>query len=171
MGWRVQHNDTLVVLLGDRQLAVPTGIRMGGARDVVRGAGSALRRRNAGLEWVKWQVCVERDIDVGGRAFGGVAGAVACGERHRRRDQRAGAAALAERKSARIEEVAASHASMVSHPEAVTQLILSAVEETAAAGREDVTVVPAGSSDPAPTSANRCVAMNGAARVIWSAWT
>jgi hypothetical protein len=32
--------------------------------------------------------------------------------------------------NARIEEVAASHASMVSQPEAVTQLILSAVEET-----------------------------------------
>jgi len=37
---------------------------------------------------------------------------------------------MAERGNARIEEVAASHASMVSHPEAVTQLILSAVEET-----------------------------------------
>ena len=32
--------------------------------------------------------------------------------------------------NARIEEVAASHASMVSQPEAVTRLILSAVEET-----------------------------------------
>jgi pimeloyl-ACP methyl ester carboxylesterase len=37
---------------------------------------------------------------------------------------------MAERGNARIEEVAASHASMVSQPEAVTQLILSAVEET-----------------------------------------
>ena len=37
---------------------------------------------------------------------------------------------MAERGSARIEEVAASHASMVSHPEAVTRLILSAVDET-----------------------------------------
>jgi hypothetical protein len=36
---------------------------------------------------------------------------------------------MAERGNARIEEVAASHASMVSQPEAVTQ-ILSAVEET-----------------------------------------
>jgi pimeloyl-ACP methyl ester carboxylesterase len=37
---------------------------------------------------------------------------------------------MAERGNARIEEVAASHASMVSQPEAVTRLILSAVEET-----------------------------------------
>jgi pimeloyl-ACP methyl ester carboxylesterase len=37
---------------------------------------------------------------------------------------------MAKRGNARIEEVAASHASMVSQPEAVTQLILSAVEET-----------------------------------------
>jgi hypothetical protein len=36
---------------------------------------------------------------------------------------------MAKRANARIEEVAASHASMVSHPEAVTRLILSAVEE------------------------------------------
>jgi pimeloyl-ACP methyl ester carboxylesterase len=42
----------------------------------------------------------------------------------------AGQRFMAERGNARIEEVAASHASMVSHPEAVTQLILSAVEET-----------------------------------------
>jgi hypothetical protein len=40
---------------------------------------------------------------------------------------------MAERGNARIEEVAASHASMVSQPEAVTRLILSAVEATAAA--------------------------------------
>jgi hypothetical protein len=37
---------------------------------------------------------------------------------------------MAERGNARIEEVVASHASMVSHPEAVTRLILRAVEET-----------------------------------------
>ena len=37
---------------------------------------------------------------------------------------------MAERAKARIEEVAASHASMVSQPEAVTRLILSAVEAT-----------------------------------------
>jgi pimeloyl-ACP methyl ester carboxylesterase len=37
---------------------------------------------------------------------------------------------MAERANARIEEVAASHASMVSQPEAVTRLILSAVEAT-----------------------------------------
>jgi len=37
---------------------------------------------------------------------------------------------MAERGNAHIEEVAASHASMVSQPEAVTRLILSAVEET-----------------------------------------
>jgi hypothetical protein len=37
---------------------------------------------------------------------------------------------MAERGNARIEEVEASHASMVSQPEAVTQLILSAVEAT-----------------------------------------
>jgi pimeloyl-ACP methyl ester carboxylesterase len=37
---------------------------------------------------------------------------------------------IAERGNARIEEVTASRASMVSQPEAVTQLILSAVEET-----------------------------------------
>jgi pimeloyl-ACP methyl ester carboxylesterase len=42
----------------------------------------------------------------------------------------AGQRFMAERGNARIEEVAASHASMVSQPEAVTQLILSAVEET-----------------------------------------
>ena len=37
---------------------------------------------------------------------------------------------MAERGNAQIEEVAASHASMVSQPEAVTRLILSAVEAT-----------------------------------------
>ncbi len=37
---------------------------------------------------------------------------------------------MAERANARIQEVAASHASMVSQPEAVTRLLLSAVEET-----------------------------------------
>jgi pimeloyl-ACP methyl ester carboxylesterase len=42
----------------------------------------------------------------------------------------AGQRYMAERGNARIEEVAASHASMVSQPDAVTQLILSAVEET-----------------------------------------
>ena len=42
----------------------------------------------------------------------------------------AGQRFMAERGNARIEEVAASHASMVSQPEAVTQLILSAVKET-----------------------------------------
>ena len=36
----------------------------------------------------------------------------------------------AERASARIEEVAASHASMVSQPEVATRLVLSAVEAT-----------------------------------------
>jgi pimeloyl-ACP methyl ester carboxylesterase len=42
----------------------------------------------------------------------------------------AGQRFMAERGNAHIEEVAASHASMVSQPEAVTQLILSAVEAT-----------------------------------------
>ena len=42
----------------------------------------------------------------------------------------AGQRFVAERGNARIEEVAASHASMVSQPEAVKRLILSAVEET-----------------------------------------
>jgi pimeloyl-ACP methyl ester carboxylesterase len=42
----------------------------------------------------------------------------------------AGQRFMAERGNARIEEVATSHASMVSQPEAVRQLILSAVEET-----------------------------------------
>jgi pimeloyl-ACP methyl ester carboxylesterase len=42
----------------------------------------------------------------------------------------AGQRFMAERGNARIEEVAASHASMVSQPEALTQMILSAVEET-----------------------------------------
>ena len=42
----------------------------------------------------------------------------------------AGQRFMAERGNARIEEVAASHASMVSQPEALTRLILSAVEET-----------------------------------------
>jgi pimeloyl-ACP methyl ester carboxylesterase len=42
----------------------------------------------------------------------------------------AGQRFMAERGNARIQEVAASHASMVSQPEAVTRLILSAVEET-----------------------------------------
>jgi len=42
----------------------------------------------------------------------------------------AGQRFMAKRGNARMEEVAASHASMVSQPEAVTQLILSAVEET-----------------------------------------
>src|SRR6266496_18227 len=42
----------------------------------------------------------------------------------------AGQRFMAERGNARIEEVAASHASMVSQPEAVTRLVLSAVEAT-----------------------------------------
>jgi pimeloyl-ACP methyl ester carboxylesterase len=42
----------------------------------------------------------------------------------------AGQRFMAERGKARVEEVTASHASMVSQPEAVTRLILSAVEET-----------------------------------------
>ena len=42
----------------------------------------------------------------------------------------AGQRFMAERGNARIEGVAASHASMVSQPEAVTRLILSAMEET-----------------------------------------
>jgi pimeloyl-ACP methyl ester carboxylesterase len=42
----------------------------------------------------------------------------------------AGQRFMAERGNARIEEVAAAHASMVSQPEAVTRLILSAVEAT-----------------------------------------
>jgi pimeloyl-ACP methyl ester carboxylesterase len=42
----------------------------------------------------------------------------------------AGQRFMAERGNAQIKEVTASHASMVSQPEAVTQLILSAVEET-----------------------------------------
>jgi hypothetical protein len=42
----------------------------------------------------------------------------------------AGQRFMAERGNARIEEVATSHASMVSQPEAVTRLILSAIEET-----------------------------------------
>ena len=54
----------------------------------------------------------------------------------------AGQRFMAERGNARIEEVAASHASMVSQPEAVTRLILSAVEETSAAGHGGVTAVP-----------------------------
>jgi hypothetical protein len=37
---------------------------------------------------------------------------------------------MAERAKAQIEEVAASHASMVSQPDAVTRLILGAVEAT-----------------------------------------
>ena len=37
---------------------------------------------------------------------------------------------MAERGNAKIEELAASHASMVSQPEAVTRLILSALEAT-----------------------------------------
>jgi pimeloyl-ACP methyl ester carboxylesterase len=45
----------------------------------------------------------------------------------------AGQRFMAERANAQTEEVAASHASMVSQPEAVTRLILSAVEATAAA--------------------------------------
>ena len=45
----------------------------------------------------------------------------------------AGQRFMAERGNAQIDEVAASHASMVSQPEAVTRLILSAVEATAAA--------------------------------------
>jgi pimeloyl-ACP methyl ester carboxylesterase len=42
----------------------------------------------------------------------------------------AGQRFMAERGNAQIEEVAASHVSMVSQPEAVTRLILSAVEAT-----------------------------------------
>ena len=47
----------------------------------------------------------------------------------------AGQRFMAERGNARIEEVAASHASMVSQPEAVTRLILSAVEATSRSRR------------------------------------
>jgi pimeloyl-ACP methyl ester carboxylesterase len=46
----------------------------------------------------------------------------------------AGQRFMAERGNATIEELAASHASMVSQPEAATRLILTAIEETAAAG-------------------------------------
>ena len=42
----------------------------------------------------------------------------------------AGQGFMADRGNARIEDVAASHASLVSRPEVVTRLILSAVEET-----------------------------------------
>ena len=42
----------------------------------------------------------------------------------------AGQRFMAERGNAKVEEVAASHASMVSQPEAVTRLILSAIEAT-----------------------------------------
>ena len=48
----------------------------------------------------------------------------------------AGQRFMAERGNAQIEEVPASHASMVSQPEAATRLILSAVEATAAASRK-----------------------------------
>jgi pimeloyl-ACP methyl ester carboxylesterase len=47
----------------------------------------------------------------------------------------AGQRFMAERADARIEEVAASHASMVSQPEVATRLILSAVEATSRSGR------------------------------------
>jgi pimeloyl-ACP methyl ester carboxylesterase len=47
----------------------------------------------------------------------------------------AGQRFMAERGNAQIEEVAASHASMVSQPEAVTRLILSAVEATSRSRR------------------------------------
>ena len=90
-GRRVQDHDTLVVLLGDAQRAVPGRIRVCGAGDVVRGAGGALLRRDAGREWVKRQIGVEGDVDIGRRARPGVAGAVPRGEHHRGRDQRAGA--------------------------------------------------------------------------------
>ena len=46
----------------------------------------------------------------------------------------AGQRFMAERGNAKIEEVAASHASMVSQPEAVTRLILSAIEATRRSG-------------------------------------
>ena len=46
----------------------------------------------------------------------------------------AGQRFMAERGNAQIEEVAASHASMVSQPEAVTRLILSAIEATRRSG-------------------------------------
>jgi hypothetical protein len=39
---------------------------------------------------------------------------------------------MAQRANVQIEEVAASHASMVSQPEAATQLILTAIEGTSA---------------------------------------
>jgi hypothetical protein len=42
---------------------------------------------------------------------------------------------MAERGNARIDEAVASHASMVSQPEAVTRLILSAVEATSRSRR------------------------------------
>jgi hypothetical protein len=42
---------------------------------------------------------------------------------------------MAARGNARLEEVTASHASMVSQPEAVTRLVLSAVEATSRSQR------------------------------------
>jgi pimeloyl-ACP methyl ester carboxylesterase len=54
----------------------------------------------------------------------------------------AGQRFMAERGNARIKEVAASHASMVSQPEAVTRLILSPSRRRAAASREGMTPVP-----------------------------
>ena len=62
---------------------------------------------------------------------------------------------MAERGNARIEEVAASHASMVSQPEAVTQLILSAVEETSRSRAWGATAVPRRRLAPAYVTGRR----------------
>ncbi|MFL6187448.1 MAG: alpha/beta fold hydrolase [Actinomycetes bacterium] len=64
----------------------------------------------------------------------------------------AGQRFMAERGNARIEEVAASHASMVSQPEAVTRLILRAVEATAAARQATAVPRPPGQRLRAPDS-------------------
>ena len=55
----------------------------------------------------------------------------------------AGQRFMAERANAQIEEVAASHASMVSQPEAVTRLILSAVEATSRSRPSRLLIRPA----------------------------
>jgi hypothetical protein len=64
----------------------------------------------------------------------------------------AGQRFMAEHGNARIEEVAASHASMVSQPEAVMRLILSAVEATAAARQATAVPRPPGQRLRAPDS-------------------
>ena len=82
---RVEHDDALVVLLREAELAVPGRVRMGGAGDVVRLAGAFSSGVMPGGERVEGERIVERHVDVRRRTLR----AVARGQHDGRRDERA----------------------------------------------------------------------------------